>query len=131
LESQLKENDKIKFLNVVGNSMYPTIQENDVLIVSNQKKINIGDIISFKSDTSLIVTHRIIELSANSIVTKGDNRWRKDKSIDTSQVIGVIKEGVRIDNHGTRSIISYRDRKWSSVFNRIGFKYLKKLKIIS
>ena len=73
---------------IVSNSMVPTIDVDDAILVKREKNnsYNIGDIISFSSSDSryegLIITHRIVGIddSNYSFITKGDNNLIQDKS---------------------------------------------------
>ncbi|HHY81610.1 MAG TPA: signal peptidase I [Clostridiales bacterium] len=71
----------VLFVSVRSNSMYPLFQRSDVLLIKNltkNEKVNIGDIIVFKSeDNSLAsqgwIVHRIIEGNDKTgYITKGD-----------------------------------------------------------
>jgi len=87
---------------IVSPSMVPTIKINDAIVVKreNDKKYNIGDIISFYSTeydyNGMVVTHRIIDkntISTNlsNYVTKGDNNPIADRNgVNTSNVYGKV-----------------------------------------
>ena len=87
---------------IVSQSMVPTIQINDAILVKREsnEKYNVGDIISFFSteydSEGIIVTHRIIDKtnidSNNSDYrTKGDNNPVPDKKhTNTSNIYGKV-----------------------------------------
>ena len=57
---------------VLSDSMYPTFETGDVVVIVPQDKYEIGDIVAFQ-DGSMVVTHRIIDVNENGdFVTKGD-----------------------------------------------------------
>lgn len=77
---------------VISGSMSNAINIGDIVIVkTNQPKENLkqDDIIVFKQENN-IITHRIIKITENEIVTKGDANNTEDKPISKEQVIGKI-----------------------------------------
>ena len=74
---------------VVTGSMSGTIEINDYVIVHNTKNIELKDIITFRDNNSL-VTHRVVEIRGNEIVTKGDANNSSDTVINKDQVIGKV-----------------------------------------
>lgn len=78
----------IFFADVVSQSMVPTFDKNDLVLMQNiDRTYNIGDIIMFsRPDTSLPVSHRIISISEDGIQTAGDatknTDWWKLKNED-------------------------------------------------
>jgi len=87
---------------IVSQSMVPTIEINDAIIVKreNDSQYHIGDIISFFSteydNNGMVVTHRIIDKSTVDInqsnyTTKGDNNPIPDRrGVSTSNVYGKV-----------------------------------------
>jgi signal peptidase len=82
-------------LRIVSNSMADEFVAGDFIIIKKEKKENLknGDIISFYSlDPSLngsANTHRIVELSKDSFVTKGDANSKNDEyKVEYNKVIG-------------------------------------------
>ena len=67
--------------------MSPTIEKGDMILVKLDTDYNVGDIISFK-DNGTIITHRIIEINDNNYVTKGDANNTADNPIKENQIIG-------------------------------------------
>lgn len=71
-------------------SMATAIDIDDVVIVKlGSDDLKQGDIISFKQDEN-IITHRIIEISDNKIITKGDSNNAQDEPINKDKVIGKV-----------------------------------------
>ena len=87
---------KYSLSSIASNSMYPTLQKGDAIIIKklndNEKKtISVGDIIIFQEDGH-IITHRVVEIKEGIYVTKGDNNNTKDISKKTkNDIIGVVK----------------------------------------
>lgn len=85
----------ISVFNIISESMKPTIDENDVIIIkqSDINEINVGDIVTFKKHDGTIVTHRIIRKvnteDGIKYVTKGDHNQYEDKEpIEYNQIYG-------------------------------------------
>lgn len=85
----------ISIFNIISDSMKPTIDENDVIIIkqSTIDEIDEGDIVTFKKQDGTIVTHRIIKKidseDGRKYITKGDNNYYEDKEpIEYSQIYG-------------------------------------------
>lgn len=77
--------------NVATGSMEPTIKQNDIIIVKMHDKYEIDDIVTFEKDDAYI-THRVILINENNIITKGDANNTNDVAIDKNLVLGrVIK----------------------------------------
>lgn len=74
---------------VVTGSMSGTIEINDYIIVKETKDIKLKDIITFKEKDSL-VTHRVMEIKSDSIITKGDANNSEDVELKYEDVIGKV-----------------------------------------
>ncbi len=76
--------------NITSGSMEPTIYIDDYVFVKlNNKNIKKGDIITFKKNNT-IITHRIVSIDKNTIITKGDNNNVEDEPIKRKDVIGKV-----------------------------------------
>ncbi len=81
---------------VASGSMADTINIDDIVIVKlNNKKAtyNVNDIIVFKQE-DYIITHRIIAIENEKIITKGDANNTEDKTINKNQIIGKVTKVV-------------------------------------
>ena len=77
--------------NVATGSMEPTIKQNDIIVVKMHDKYNVDDIVTFEKDDAYI-THRVIIINDNNIITKGDANNTNDVAVDKKAVLGrVIK----------------------------------------
>ena len=74
---------------VISGSMEPAIMVSDKIIVKQQKNYQIGDIITYKSGDEYI-THRIIEIDKDKVITKGDANNTNDEPILIEQIIGKV-----------------------------------------
>ena len=70
-------------------SMAPTLNIYDVILVEITKDVKVGDIITYKYENELI-THRIMEINGDNIITKGDANNTEDKSITKDAIIGKV-----------------------------------------
>ena len=69
--------------------MEPTLSINDYIIVKNTDNIREGDIITYKEENTFI-THRIIKINGDEIITQGDANNSTDKKISKSMIIGKV-----------------------------------------
>ena len=74
---------------VITGSMSGTIEVGDVIIVQITKDVEENDIVVYKEENSFI-THRIIKMNEQTIITKGDANNSEDKEISKSQVLGKV-----------------------------------------
>lgn len=74
---------------IVTGSMEPTLSINDYIIVKNTDNISEGDIITYKEENTFI-THRIIKINGDEIITQGDANNSTDKKISKSMIIGKV-----------------------------------------
>lgn len=77
------------FFNVVTGSMEDTIMINDVIVVKITDNYKENDIITYMNNNDFI-THRIIKMDGDVIITKGDANNTADNPIDKSIVLGKV-----------------------------------------
>lgn len=75
---------------VTTGSMAKTLNIYDVILVKITKDINTNDIITFKNENNELITHRIMEIDGDKLVTKGDANNTEDKTITKDAVIGKV-----------------------------------------
>ena len=75
--------------NVATGSMEPAIKQNDVILVHSENEYSLGDVVTFKGEKAYI-THRIVNITGSSIVTKGDANNAKDVAITKDDIIGKV-----------------------------------------
>lgn len=76
-----------KTYKVISGSMEPTIKINDLILVQKTNDIKENDIITYKEKNSF-VTHRVIMINNDVIITKGDANNVNDEEISRGDVIG-------------------------------------------
>ncbi len=75
---------------VVSGSMHPAIDVDDVIVIKEQKEYQKDDIIAFSTGKSL-VTHRIIEVTPQGFVTKGDaNNTADSQLVQVDNISGEV-----------------------------------------
>lgn len=70
-------------------SMAKTINVYDVILVKITKDVNENDIVTYKNEDELI-THRIMEINGDKIITKGDANNTEDREITKDAIIGKV-----------------------------------------
>ena len=79
---------------VLSGSMEPEFYPGDIVITKhkNNTDININDIVTYRDNDGVIITHRIIEEIPEGYITKGDNNNVEDVDILTKEnIIGEVK----------------------------------------
>lgn len=72
---------------VISGSMSPTIEVDDMVIIHRQASYECGDIIMYKDGKSF-VTHRVVEVTENGYITKGDANNTTDQPISADRAVG-------------------------------------------
>ena len=72
-------------------SMSKTLEIEDIIIIKlGNDNLNKNDIITFRKDNNL-VTHRVVKIDGEKIITKGDNNPSNDEPIEKKDVLGKVK----------------------------------------
>jgi signal peptidase len=93
--------DGLKSIVYVGKSMYPLLRDLDILYYEPYTggHLNIGDVIVFMPSGRqgrANITHRIISITHDGVVTRGDNNPGADDNIlKSGEIIGLIKYAKR------------------------------------
>lgn len=83
-------------LEVVSGSMEPTILKGDIIVIDTDvKKYKVGDIVTFYDSEGSFVTHRIISIVENQVITQGDNNNTEDDAIFMNDIVGKYKFKIR------------------------------------
>lgn len=77
------------FFNVATGSMKPEINQNDIIIVKSFDNYVINDIVTYKKDNDYI-THRVVMVNDNNLITKGDANNTTDSAITMDDVLGKV-----------------------------------------
>ncbi len=79
---------------VLGDSMYPVIRENDTLHVEPARSFSRGDVVLVLADRGL-TAHRVIARRGTMLILRGDNTPAADDPIEESQVLGKVTYAIR------------------------------------
>ncbi len=71
-------------------SMSKTLEIEDIIIVKLTKDVEKNDIVTFMPEEKTIITHRIVKMEENEIITKGDANNIEDNPITTENIIGKV-----------------------------------------
>ncbi len=78
-------------LEVVSGSMEPTIHVGDMIIIDTKvENFEKDDIITFYDVNGAFVTHRIISINGNKMITQGDNNESPDGEMSTDNIVGRV-----------------------------------------
>lgn len=77
------------YFSVISGSMEPTIDVGDEVIVKLTQDVKEDDIVTYSED-GVFVTHRIVKLDGEDIITKGDNNDSVDNPKKIYSVIGKV-----------------------------------------
>ncbi len=77
------------FFEVISGSMEPTIDKGDFIFVKLTNKFKEDDIVTFKKD-GVFITHRVIEIKEDIIVTRGDANNSTDNPVNREKIIGKV-----------------------------------------
>jgi len=78
-----------RYATVASGSMSPEININDVIIIHLNAEYEVGDIISYY-DGENIITHRVVNILDDNIITKGDANNVEDRSVSKENVLGKV-----------------------------------------
>lgn len=78
------------FLVIITESMYPTIESGELIIISEKKSYKEGDIITYLDQENMIVTHRINEINDKTFIAKGDNNNIEDDECGIDRIYGKV-----------------------------------------
>ncbi|HEX2061111.1 MAG TPA: S24/S26 family peptidase, partial [Thermoanaerobaculia bacterium] len=100
---------------VHGDSMHPVIRAEDVLHVEPSAEIRAGDVVLTLADRGL-TAHRVIHVSAEEVITRGDNTPSADAPVARSRVLGVVtyvlRDGVRMPVRAESWVMRMLRRVW-------------------
>ena len=74
---------------VLSGSMEPELSVGDLLIVARRDSYAVGDVVVYQ-DGKTAVTHRIVDIDGETVVTRGDANNANDKPITLEQVKGEV-----------------------------------------
>lgn len=75
---------------VLSGSMEPNISKNELIVIKEQNAYHKGDIITYKDCWGKLITHRIVEIDGEKVVTKGDSNDVSDEFIKQESIQGKV-----------------------------------------
>ena len=81
--------NKIEIYNVETGSMEDNIHAGDYILVYKQGNYKVGDVVTYQVG-SYFVTHRVIEVNMDSVITKGDANNTVDGVVYTKNIVGKV-----------------------------------------
>lgn len=77
------------YFEIISGSMENEININDYVFVKITNKVKKDDVISF-IDKDVVVTHRVVEINDDELITRGDANNANDNPIKKNQIIGKV-----------------------------------------
>ncbi len=99
-----------------GKSMNPAFEEGDIIYTKLEKKITPGDIIVYRDNNAQQITvHRVIHVTNEGYITRGDNNSFFDcNPVTPGQLLGIAKF---VENNGQIKAIPDGERELLKVMN--------------
>lgn len=88
---------------VLSGSMEPEISVGDLLIISESKNYEVGDVVVYQ-DGRMAVTHRIVAISEDEVITKGDANNTEDDPITIEQIKGKVVVAIPLAGYAVNAI---------------------------
>ena len=87
--------NKIEILKVETGSMKDNINVGDYILIHKQSNYKVNDIVTYETN-GFYITHRIVEIDGEKIITKGDANNVVDDEISKNDIVGrvIIKGGI-------------------------------------
>lgn len=97
LEKEFTTINGYTMLKVDSGSMEPRIQVGDIIIIDTKpKKYKKHDIITYRDETYSYITHKIVKVTDEGFITKGDANDSVDQGyVQEEQIVGVYKGRIR------------------------------------
>ena len=86
----LKFTNKMTIYKVLTNSMETGIHAGDYIVITKSKEYKKGDVITYINEDGYFITHRIIKIKDNKVITKGDANNTEDEAIDITDIKGKL-----------------------------------------
>ena len=85
----LRFTNVIKVYNVETGSMEGQIHIGDYILIYQKKNYSVDDVVTYTVN-NYHVTHRIIKMDGDKVITKGDANNREDEEINVNQIEGKV-----------------------------------------
>lgn len=94
---------------VDSGSMEPVIHVGSLITLKKQDSYNSGDIITYKNEDNILITHRVVKISNGIVTTKGDANKVSDPTFSEENIVGRVTHiipGVGYIVHGLKSPVT-------------------------
>ena len=85
----LRFTNRVEIYSVKTGSMEENIHVGDYVLIYKKSNYNVGDVVTYQKD-DYFITHRIIKIDDNQIITKGDANNTVDEKIALDDIIGKV-----------------------------------------
>ena len=85
----LRSRNILEIYNVQTGSMEEGIHAGDYILIYKKNKYKVGDIVTY-TKKNYFITHRIIKMEGNKVITKGDANNIEDEEINSNIIIGKV-----------------------------------------
>ncbi len=75
---------------VISGSMEPELPIGSFLWIHRQNTYSPGDVVTYAEGNRVLVTHRLVSVSGNTAITKGDANNTEDSPIAVTQICGKV-----------------------------------------
>ncbi len=82
--------DGYAILIVLTDSMEPTIQGNELILIKEEDEYQLGDIVTYQDRDHILITHRIVQIDSHYFVAKGDGNDASDEKLELEQIEGKV-----------------------------------------
>lgn len=94
-EKYIEKNSFVKLggygiLVVLTNSMEPTIQEKELVVIKESENYDLEDIVTYVDVYGNLVTHRIVQIDEYTFMAKGDRNEITDNNMDIRNIEGKV-----------------------------------------
>lgn len=100
IEKVLEERGEV-MTSTSGISMYPMLRHRRdmVTIVKVTRPLKRHDVPLYRLKSGKLVLHRILKVTKNGYIIRGDNLYHKERNVTDDMIIGVLKEFYREGKH--------------------------------
>lgn len=81
---------KYAILVVLTDSMEPTIEGSELILIKEESTYQAGDIVTYRDEDNLLITHRIVEIETDTFVAKGDGNEGTDEKMALEKIEGKV-----------------------------------------
>lgn len=92
IETVLEEKGEV-IVSTSGFSMYPMLRnKRDMVVIAKvNRKLRKNDVPLYRLKSGKLVLHRILKITKDGYIIRGDNLFKKERNITDKNIIGVLK----------------------------------------